>query len=270
MSFVPPAPQTHPLTLNLILHGLFAMQFTKDNIQLVTPYVSQHRYLASSWDPHDLRVLCPDSGNPSVPPHGPLKSFTLQGVKKLPPYDPKKLKRALVLSKSGQKFNVDPDQAYITITLPWPQDIVPLRFAKQDPKTGKQNIFKNPPLNTVTELSLCQALIYPIQNLLKLRLDGTSWKPGKPDPSYNTINLHLWAEPDHRTLPSHAAEAYSQLGKLLSPLNFELESGDVTGERDASTGVNGMSTTEEMGLAEWLKQGEGTEGSNCGLVMVID
>jgi hypothetical protein len=195
----------------------------------------------------------------------------LTGVKKLKPYDPTKLTRGLVLSRTQQNFNIDIEHAYLTITLPWPQDIKLLRFAKPNPITGISNIFADPPLNNVKELSLCQVLIYPVESLQNLGLTGTNWHPKTLPPNSNTINLHLWAEPDHqRTLPSHAVEAYQLLGKLLPPLSFKLATADVKSDRDKDPGVTGMQPEEEMGLSEWIHRGEGTEGSNCGCVTVVD
>ena len=262
-------PDTPPknVTLNLILHGLFVLQFTQDGMQLITPYVPTHRYLASSWDLNDLNPLCPES-----------QPFALTGIKKLKPYDPTKIPRNLLLSKKKLGFDVDEDHAYITIPLPWPQDIKLLRYASPDKKSAKHNIFKNPPLNTVTELALCQVLIYPVDNFKNLALAGTDhvkkqtyavWRPKKVDPQWNTVNLHLWAEPDkEHNLPSHAVEAYSRLGELLSPLSFALETADIKADRDNDTGVKGMPSVQEMALSEWVKHGEGSSGSNCGCVMV--
>jgi len=256
-------------TLNLVLHGLFAMEFTDSNIRLMTPFVSMHRYLASSWNLDDQK--------PMPPGNSPM---TLAGVDTtLPVFDPRdpkhKLDRALILSKSELNFIVDKDQAYLTVELPWPLEIKLLRFAKRDPvpkpneKPGS-NIFKVPPLDKVTELSLCQVVRYPITDLAKLKLTGTTWQgPKQPSPD-NTVNLHLWAEPDQPHMPpSHATEAYNQLGKLLPKLNFALASSDVTVDLDDDTGVTGMAPEEEMGLSEWLHWGEGTSGSNCGNVMVV-
>lgn len=255
-----PQPANQPM-LNLVLHGLFVMQFADDGIQLMTPYVSLHQYLASSWDLGDLNPMCPGS-----------QPIALQGVKKGAPFNltdqQHQLGRGLILSMSRQNFTVDTEYAYLTVSLPWPQDIKLLRFAKPDPIAGKDNIFKNPPLNTVKELSLCQVLTYPIDRLGTLKLAGTAWRP-KPLSPQNTINLHLWAEPDRvHVLPSHAIEAYQRLGQLLPGLSFELATTDVSADIDSDPGVKGMTKDEEKGLGQWKNRGEGSSGSNCGLVMV--
>jgi hypothetical protein len=240
------------ITLNVVLHGLFVMNFTSPNVQLLTPFVQEHKYKAGNWD-WTMATIEDLAGG---------KTYTLKGTDPvLAPPDPTRITCANVLSQSKQNFRVDATKSFLTIALPFPAEIRMLRCL-----TGK-HLFNGPALSNATTISLCQVLTYPVSDPGSLALDGTHWKPNI-QLSTKTANLHIWAEPDKTLLPQHAQNAYNTLMNLLPPLSIGLATDD-TAPLDDPTGVLGVSPEEEQGLSEWVHGGEGSYPTNCNLLMVV-
>lgn len=240
------------IALNVVLHGLFVMNFTSSNIQLLTPFVQEHKYKAGNWD-WTMATIEDLAGG---------KTYTLKGTDFTPaPPDPTRIDCANVLSQSKQNFKIDATKSFLTITLPFPSEIHMLRCVK-----GK-HLFNGSALSNATVISLCQVLTYPVSNPSNLALDGIQWKPDI-QLSTKTANLHIWAEPDKTLLPQHAQNAYNTLTTLLPPLSIGLATDD-TAPLDDPTGVLGVSPEEEQGLSEWTHGGEGSHPTNCNLLIVV-
>src|SRR5579859_7065072 len=56
------------ITLNVVLHGLFVMNFTNTEIEMFTPFLKEHIYRAGNWDFPSLQKL------------RPLQAYRLRGV----------------------------------------------------------------------------------------------------------------------------------------------------------------------------------------------
>ncbi len=242
------------ITLNVVLHGLFIMNITNSQIELLTPYVDKHYYGAGSWDKNGITSLC----------HG--RSYELRitdhigkiRTEKMPPLGPD---ANLTLSQSQYNFTVHHDKTYFTIVLPFPQGLAFLRrvgdTANQLPAGGTPAI-----INT---FALCPVLIYDVKNCTDLELTGTNWKP-YIDKKTRTSNLHLWAEPKKRLSPEHAEEAFKLLSSLVCPVDIRLGVTKSTA-LDHPPSVEGIAEEEEQGLSEWISGGETSHPTNCNVVI---
>jgi hypothetical protein len=232
--------------LNVVLHGLFVMNVGKSTIQLLTPRVEEHKYLACNWDRKSIVCLLPN------------QKYELIGVEhrtQLPAFS---RDSNIILSQSRMRFRVDPLQTYCEIVLPLPSEIRFLRGMKGP------NLYKGKSAEVIqaTGLSLCPVLTYRVCKELKLGDSG--WKPK----SYNGItNLHLFAEPETRMDPYHTSRAYKKLMCLLPHLDFEIAI-DESPPLDLYTGIEGLLPEQEQGLSEWRSNGEGSHPTNCNTVMV--
>lgn len=254
--------------LNIVLHGLFVVNFTENGIELLTPKIEEHQYHAGSWDRDCIYRLCErhtytlygitpsDSGITSPPRTG---QYGYQ--------DPHNYDCNVVLSRSRHLFTIERHRSYCFIKLPFPADIYLKRCLRPD---NPSTLFSGPDAYLIKTkgISLCPVLTYPISKFCDLYLSGIRWKPKICDyGNYEAANLHFWAEPADRSNPTHTLNAYKKLMELLPPLQFQL----VTTEMppvDLVTGVRGLLPEEEQGWAEW--QGGGGEGSrptNCNPLM---
>lgn len=252
------------ITLNVVLHGLYVMDFQTDCIQLLTPFIKEHVYKAGNWDKCQVEDLCGK------------KVYRLYGTD--PITAPPSIDEAcnVVLSHEQKDFDLNPDLSYFIVQLPYPATIRSLRCVHDSNKSAAYRRsaaafcggYSSGGTETIEvyTLSLCQALVYPVSDYRSLKLRNTCWKP-RVDEETATANLHLWAEPKTRQTNCHAAYAYSKLSDLLPPLTMELRT-DKTAPLDTDTGVCGLSSEEEQGWAEWENAGEGSHPTNCCTVIV--
>lgn len=255
--------------LNVVLHGLFVVNFTQCDIELLTPMIEEHEYHAGSWDRSAIYPLCEG------------REYKLRGVAcsancvTQPPYysngydsqDPHNLDCNVVLSQSRDLFTVQRQNSYFVVHLPFPADIYLKRCLRPD---NPSNLFSGQDAYLIKSkgISLCPVLVYRVKDFNDVYLYDTQWQP-KPceDRDYQVANLHFWAEPPDRSNPSHTQNAYKKLMDLLQPLQFQLTANEMPAV-DLVTDVPGLLPEEEQGWAEW--QGGGGEGSrptNCNPVM---
>lgn len=245
--------EEHALTLNVVLHGLFLMNFKDSCIELLTPFVDEHIYRGDNWDrkAEDLR---------------PGKRYRLSGTDPISTPPSIDAGRNPVLYHDCLDFDVDSDKSHLVIQLPFPAAIHSLRLVDDPPDkcTGPASCTDST-INVYT-LSLCQALVYPVADHKDLELVNSPWKP-RVDQSTGTASLHIWAEPETRQTQVHATKAYAKLSDLIPPLQMVLGT-DKTAPVDSDAGVCGLSSEEEQGWAEWETGGEGSHPTNCCVVMV--
>ena len=243
----------HDITLNVILHGLFVMDFQADHIDLLAPCISGHIYRAGNWDAGDTYEL------------GKLQAYALKGVphRSIPPrYGHEFLamsSKKAIEAALGTKFSIDHKKSRINVSLPFPEEIRPLRCLKTCHAYGGDHAY----LIKTTGLSLCPVLIY--RNASRsVKIQGLdSWKPHF-DKKYKYANLHFWAEPPGRVDPFHAQLASSGLKELVG-LKIDLIASD-SPPIDCWVDIPGVHAFEEQGWAEWASGGEGTRPVNCNLM----
>jgi hypothetical protein len=246
--------QERAIRLNVVLHGLFILNFTNTEIEMFTPFMEEHIYRAGNWD------------FPSLAHLRPLKTYRLLGVEELRVPPQLDLDFNILFPRCGFKHFVHREQSVFLVRLPFPETIRLLRNVDDGAN------YEDPDSNTivVNRLSLCQVLSYRVPDYRKLELSGTKeeerWKP-YIDSESNTANLHFWAEPLLRQPRQHACHAYERLSDMLSPLILKLGT-DKTAPLDSDTGIHGLPREQEQGLSEWESGGEGSYPTNCSIAMV--
>ncbi len=238
------------ITLNVVLHGLFVLNFTNVEIEMFTPFVEDHIYRAGNWDWNTLEHLRPG------------KAYRLRGVENVLSQPDLPTKNNILLPQDKFTHRVHPERSIFVVYLPFPETIRLLRIVND----GENN--QDPDHNTIAinSLSLCQVLTYSVPDYRSLGLAGTGWRPSV-DPSTRTVNLHFWAEPLLRMPRQHACVAYQRLSQLLEPLTLTLGT-DKTAPLDPDTNVYGLPREQEQGLSEWESGGEGSYPTNCSVTMV--
>jgi hypothetical protein len=236
-------------TLNVVLHGLFIMNITGSQIELLTPYVDKHYYGAGTWD---KKGICP---------LGKDGNYQLKGTDFIAQMPPLGSEANLTLSQSQYNFTIHRDKTLFTIVLPFPQRVGFLRRVidgdNQAPKGGAPAVIKT--------FALCPVLVYPVEDHSDLMLTGTKWKP-YVDPQTRTVNLHLWAEPLKKLTPQHATMAFNSLSDLTQPVKVQLGT-QRSVPLDRYPCVYGVTSEEEQGLSEWISGGETSHPTNCNVVI---
>jgi hypothetical protein len=236
-------------TLNVLLHGLFLLDFRRTHIKLLAPNVPGHIYRAGSWD---ARYVYPLG-------YGRYKLLGLENTSTPPPLNADFLliARKQEIQANHPGFYIDEAKSRINIDLPFPNEIRPLRVLKTCVKfKGADSIYFR-----AMGMSLCPVLIYRYATP-SIELDDTDWQYCMNDDG-KTANLHIWAEPEERVDPEHEAMGYAAFRKLTCPpLEIELLA-DASPPIDCSVDVAGVQPYEEQGWAEWGSGAEGTRPVNC-------
>src|SRR6478672_10913713 len=108
-------------TLNVLLHGLFLLDFRRTHIKLLAPEVPGHIYRAGNWDARHVyplgwgRYKLKGLENTSTPP--PLNSDFLLIARKQE-------------IQANHPFYIDEAKSRINMDLPFPSEIRPLRVLK--------------------------------------------------------------------------------------------------------------------------------------------
>ena len=261
------------ITLNVVLHGLFIMNITDSQIELLTPYVAEHYYGAGSWDKDGICGLgkygssMGEHGTYSLgkdnycPPPDKHNTYQLTGTDSVDQMPPLGSDANLTLSQSQYNFTVNHDKTYFTILLPFPQRVGFLRRVVH----GYNQLPTSQTPAVINTFALCPALVYPVKDYSDLKLTGTKWKPYL-DPETRTVNLHLWAEPLKRLTPGHADAAFNALSDLIPPIHVQLGTQAGT-PLERYPCVYGVASEEEQGLAEWISGGETSHPTNCNVVI---
>jgi hypothetical protein len=243
------------INLNVVFHGLFILHFTDKHVQVLTPTVCDHEYMVGNWNSSDMICMTPQ---PATNP------YQLHGV------DPQSMPKIsnehnLVLACGESDVQIHPEYSHYAMELPFPQSIRFLRCVDCGPNiittTGDKQVA------CINRFSLCPTFIYSVRDYSELYLSGTTWKP-KIEERTHSSNLHIWAEPRRRLTPDHEVAAYNLLSKLTDPVTIELGT-QSSAPLDRYTGIPGLASEEEQGLAEWYGGGETSHPSNCNVVLVV-
>lgn len=218
------------IILNIYLHGMFAVVFSKKNktVTLLPPYVggsTPHIYVAGDMQ--------------SPPVHLEQDGYygsDLNGVDTVPPIDPAQ-NVVINLSDTIKPSRVNP---YCTIVLPLPNAFYPLRPVS--PKDSSQYIFDNPTglVQQPKSVPLISMLQYEIPSV------GRSYY----------LKYHYYAEPNICPAEFHSTEAFHQLKTLFGGLdslkiNSDLGFCDI----HPAPGPNdppGVAAEDKLALVEWL------------------
>jgi len=190
-------------TLNVILHGLVAIEETLTGIRALIPDLGEaHVYRAGTW----LGEVTLHRGG----------TYKLDGV--IPGRESIDPRRNLVFHGPPAL----PQHLYAEIQLPRPKAIYSLRRVSIDPEqlfTGKavQRI-------TSSEIATLQVLTYEFQDETKLCLTNHWWVPYLVD---GVVNLHIMAERDGADCPcdEHSAHAFEAGVDLFPGLDLRVRRG---------------------------------------------
>jgi hypothetical protein len=222
--------------LYVILHGLFVVHFRRDHIQLFSPYVPEHMYLAGNSNIYDLKPL--ERG----------EIYSLVGVRSS--YNPPPIPHDcnVAIDRSQIAYSIKSSASQFLINLPFPFAISPARCLRgYHFFAGQSAAILNP-----NGIALCQVLTYLVGDFNDVRLWGTDWKPkvkDYPNRKYSVAKLHLWAEPDMVMDHGHTGRAYRALMDLVPPIDLEPLIEIVPLPKD--TGIIGLFPEDLKGLAEW-------------------
>ena len=239
--------------LCLWFHGLFAFVMKKDYIAVITPKVEEHQYLAGLWKQEQKMR------------EG--EWYRLSGVSDPARPNPKpSLPADKVLTVSGAK-GVNMADSYLLIRLPFPKQIIPLRYAKAA-FSGKQA-----PRQTATSMfPTVQIMRYRVVDYSNLRLDPfKAWVTQKRPPS--TIHFHIFAEPNFMVHPEHAMRAFEGMMQLLPGVDLQLaETSDRCFPLDTNlpAGIDGkqqVSLAERTGACD---KPTGSRTGNCFMIIIDD
>ena len=245
--------QSRPPTADLCLwfHGLFAFVIMHDYIAVFTPKVAEHEYLAGLWNQEQkLR-----DG----------EWYRLSGVNDGARANPlPALKREQVLIVSGLKA-VNMAESFCVIRLPFPREIIPLRYAKAQISGDDA-----PKKSTTSTFPTVQLMRYRVVDYSDLRLQPfNAWVKQKRPPSI--INIHIFAEPAVLVEPEHAMRAFDGMIRLFSGIDLKLT--DTSGacfplDPNLPAGLNPQ---HQISLAERNGACKGPRGSrtaNCFMIML--
>jgi hypothetical protein len=225
--------------LNVVLHGLFVLHVRKDHIELLTPSLHDHVYYAGAR----VDTLADLKDRPLLREG---QAYSLVGVNQFMTCPPVTHHFNTVISASQHGCEVQSSHSHVVIRLPFPYDISPIRSKAVHP------VYAGKSANAIFTdgVSLCQVLVYPLATFQNTRLWGTNWIPKVEAPgSYESQNLHIWAEPARDMNSSHARHAYPELMKLIPPVDLDLIT-DVVPKIPDPTGMEGIAKEDLYGLAE--------------------
>jgi hypothetical protein len=248
------AQSRRPTTdLCLWFHGLFAFVIKHDYVAVLTPKVEDHEYLAGLWKQEQkLREG---------------EWYRLSGVSdpaRPNPWPPLTKEKVLFLS-SVKAINMA--DSYCLIRLPFPRQIIPLRYAKAEfsgDDAPKQS--NSPTFPTV------QLMRYRVVDYSNLRLEPfKAWVRQKQPPSI--IHYHIFAEPKGLVPPAHAMKAFDGMIRLFSGIDLKLTDTSTSCfplDMNLPAGINPqqqISLGERNGACD-NKVGAGARTANCFMLML--
>jgi len=243
--------------LNVILHGTYTVLLDQgQRVTLMAPNVSDHVYFAATAD------LDATSGTPEVIWRQirwiyPDPTFVVNitgGSGKYPKPTPQNLPtdRVMIdwdLSKI-KKFAKAP---YHSLSLPWPDDIIPLRCDKGNSNTLGGQTYKDNNLN-LTQLPTVYALAYQLPAGSKPTFkDNFNNDQAIPVGSDGVMRLHLFAEPPgggDLMNPNIALHALCQMFQPTLRLDLSISSNAATPINDAKDMPPGVDRCEERSIGE--------------------
>lgn len=233
VSMSPTLQGSGKITLNVYLHGMFAVVFNSADktVTLLPPHVgggTPHIYLAGDMQSPPLRLE----------KDGYYGSDLKGSADTVPAIDPAQ-NVVINLSDTIKPSGVKP---HCTIVLPLPNDFYPLRTVA--PQATGQYIFDNP-------MGLAQQpKAVPLVSLLQYQI------PSIGESYY--LKYHFFAEPNVCPTEFHTTEAFHQLKQLFSGLdslkvNSDLGLNDIHEVPEPTpSGQLGVAPEDKFALVEWL------------------
>ena len=228
-----------PFQLNVVFHGLWAIETHKRGIRAITVKTMHHVTRAGNWQ------------NPMDLPEG---KYQLEGVRDATPMT-FEVRQNLVVKNISLKED-RANKVKVTIDLSYPRDIRSIRRIQ----THSDTFFTGPDAPTTPrEISIVQVLIYQVDDPAAIRLVPLKWIP--PEPQAGTVNLHIFSEPPsaqataeiarhdrtHPGEPPHFEVAFRQLADAFGLRITAVRTGQA--EPD-DHGVRGLIPQDTIGLHE--------------------
>ena len=244
--------KTQPtVDLCLWFHGLFAFVIKNDYIAVITPKIEEHQFLAGLWKQEQkLR-----DG----------EWYRLSGVSDDAhpnPWPAQATERMLFLPDVKAVNMAD---SYCLIRLPFPKQIIPLRFAKATVTGGQAaKINGSPTFPTV------QIMRYRVVDYSNLRLEPfKGWVTQKHPPSI--IHFHIFAEPNFLVIPEHAMRAFDGMMQLFSGVDLKLTDTSTACFPIDTNVPAGIDPKQQVSLAERngaCEKQTGARTGNCFMIML--
>lgn len=237
--------------LCLWFHGLFAFVIKNDYIAVLTPKVEDHQYLAGLWKQEQkLREG---------------EWYRLSGVSAETRPNPwPAVSKEKMLFLTGVK-GINMADSYCLMRLPFPRQIIPLRYAKAKFKGDDAD-----KVNTATTFPTVQIMRYRVVDYSNLRLEPfKAWVKQKRPPSI--INFHIFAEPDFMVHPEHAMRAFDGMMEMFSGVDLKLtDTSDRCFPLDTNL-MGGIDPKQQISLAERngaCDKPTGGRTGNCFMIML--
>lgn len=241
--------------LNVILHGMFAivLDTTAKTVKLQAPYVDDHIYLAATPD------VVNSGGTPDIvwrqmrwiskAEQVQVNAPSSAGKYVAPPPNALPTDRAMINWKLS-KITGPCNASYCDISLPWPDEIWPLRSDVKTKLSGQTYDYNN---LAVTKLPTVYVFTYELQ---PGNVPTLSDMFGKNQPiqvgSDGVMRLHLFAESPVGGVAMDPNKALRELNKMFTPaLDLRLNSVSMTSVPvDPNPGQTGVLSCEERSIAE--------------------
>jgi hypothetical protein len=189
------------ITLNVLIHGMYAIDVGDHEITLYPPSIpdGSHVYMAGTWEQEEAL--------------SPGEQYRLTGVAG------RRTRPALADLHPNhnavfQRQLIDDSVAFCSIVLPFPDLITPLRLTKRTEEYG--SFFLNSPPELYKDPQFFPsvvALTYQSIGLQPLR-----WTP---NPQNSVVNLHFWAMPPDTTGPDHPVKAFDRMKLMIGCPNLQ-------------------------------------------------
>lgn len=230
--------------LNIIFHGMFAIEFADDQLNVyLPPGPPGYAYLAGTWMQETTLS------------HGAV--YRLSGMMTGP-----RPELSAINPQQNAVFAAtvkDPGLAFCKLVLPFPDFFLPLRLV---PKEHKRNFFTGSPQPIVEPSEIPEIVVLSYghpDSTSRLQFRPLAWTPVILG---GVINLHIWDAPAKLPTSQQTQAAFAQLTKLIGAPTLRLNDAyrEVKSPApDDNPTVPGLTCQEERSLIERLG-----EADSCG------
>jgi len=229
-------------TVNVLIHGMFAVEVGTQEVFLYPPEVSGHVYKAGTLGAEELLAKGGKYQLSGLASHARLSLAEIH-PSQVPVFHRRLLNTHL---------------AHCEIVLPMPDEITPLRMMHGVSGAafyqGKPQLYEQP-------TSIADVLVLTYRHVIgSVKLSSLAWAPA---PKNGIANLHFWAMPEGVVPSDHAERAFAAMAAMIgyphlreNPLYDRLPSPGV----DSHPQIPGVSSRDEMGLAEIKMAQRGKSG----------
>jgi hypothetical protein len=186
--------------LNVVLHGTWGIENNPDAIYIVTIEDDHHVIKAGDRCTPQFDL-------------GANTNYKLVGVTEGTPANFRRDLNPTIDNRMADRRRVQ-----VVIRLPYPREIHSVRLMD----TNGHEFFKNNFPATPRQIATAQVLVYDVENLDAVRLEGTEWRAQPNSGVPTVVNLHLYADPDWK---AHKAIQYeiARGGERLAHATMVLE-----------------------------------------------